>query len=107
MTRARVLASRLIAATVLLTACATPVPDNTDNATSGDAMTGEATVEFVELEGGCWTLDLAGERLLPLMLPEAFRVDGLRVRVSLRPVEAATICMTGRTVEIESIDRME
>lgn len=93
--------------TVLLAACATRAPDNTDNAVAGDLIAGEATVEFVELEGGCWTLDLAGERLLPLVLPEAFREDGLRVRVSLRLIEAATICMLGRTVEIESIKRVE
>jgi hypothetical protein len=103
-TRAGLFAAGLLTAAVVMAACATPAPDN---AAAGDPMTGEATVEFVQLEGGCWTLDLAGERLLPLVLPEAFRVDGLRVRVSLRSVEAATICMIGRTVEIESIERAE
>lgn len=107
MTRAGWLAAGLLTATVLMAACATPAPDNADNAVTGDLMTGEATVEFVQLEGGCWTLDLAGERVLPLVLPEAFRVDGLRVRVSLIPVEAATMCMIGRTVQIESIERAE
>ncbi len=95
----------LLLAVTLLTACATPAPDN--GASDESLTSGVATVEFVELEGGCWTLSLAGERLLPLALAEEFQVDGLRVRVSLRVVEAATICQMGRAVEIESIERME
>lgn len=105
MKRTRSSTAPLLISAVLLAACATPAPDN---GASGMTLTGGmATVEFVELEGGCWTLKLAGERLLPLALPEEFRVDGLRVRVSLRLVEAATICMMGRAVEIESIERVE
>ncbi len=89
----------------LLAACVTVTPD-TD--ASRETLTGGvATVEFVELEGGCWTLLLAGEQLLPLALPEEFQVDGLRVRVDLRIVEAATICQLGRAVEIRSIERIE
>lgn len=99
-----VFVSQVFLVTVLLTACATPAPDNGTDLT---LTVGVATVEFVELEGGCWTLELAGERLLPLALPEEYQVDGLRVRVSLRVVEAATICQMGRAVEIESIERME
>ena len=97
-------AARLLLPAILLAGCATPAPDTVD---SVELLTGEATIEIVELEGGCWTLELAGERLSPLALPEAYRVDGLRVRVSLRPVDAATICMLGRAVEIESIEKVE
>ncbi len=105
MKRTGLLATLFLLAVTLLTACATPAPDN---GTSDATLTGAvATVEFVELEGGCWTLELAGERLLPLALPDEYRVDGLRVRVSLRVVEAATICQMGRAVEVESIERME
>jgi len=104
MKRAGSFAVRLLIPAIMVTACATPVPDN---GASVDVLIGEATVEFVDLEGGCWTLNLAGERLLPLALSDEFHVDGLQVSVRLRPVEAATICMMGRTVEIESIERVE
>ncbi len=105
MTRTRSSTAPFLIAAVLLAACTTSaldiaVPRET-------LINARATVEFVELEGGCWTLDLAGERLLPLTLPEEFRVDGLQVRVRLQLVEAATICMMGRAVEIESIERVE
>ena len=100
-----VLPSQVLMLTVLFAACVTVTPDTDDS--SETLIGGEATVEFVELEGGCWTLKLAGERLLPLALPEEFQVDGLRVRVSLLAVEAATICQLGRAVEIESIERVE
>jgi len=105
MTRTRSSTVPLLIAAVLLASCAKPAPDNV--APRETLIYGLATVQFVELEGGCWTLDLAGERLLPLALPEEFRVDGLRVRVSLQLVEAATICMMGRAVEIKSIERVE
>ncbi len=107
MTPAGLLTASLPTVIVLLAACATPAPDNVSNGAADGPMSGEATVEFVQLEGGCWTLNMAGERLLPRALPEVYQVNGLRVRVSLRPVEAATICMMGRTVEIVSIERAE
>ncbi len=106
MTRTRSSTAPLLIAAVLLAACTTSARDNVAPPRE-TLIDGLATVQFVELEGGCWTLDLAGERLLPLALPEEFRVDGLRVRVSLQLVEAATICMMGRAVEIESIERVE
>ena len=105
MTRTRSSTAPLLIAAVLLAACTTSARDNV--APRETLIDGLATVQFVELEGGCWTLDLAGERLLPRTLPEEFRVDGLRVRVSLQLVEAATICMMGRVVEIESIEKVE
>ena len=104
MKRAGSFAVRLLIPAMMVTACATPAPDN---GAPVDVLIGEATVEFVDLEGGCWTLNLAGERLLPLALPDTFRVDGLQVQVRLHPVEAATICMMGRTVKIESIEQAE
>ena len=64
-----------------------------------------ATVQFVQVEGGCWTLLTSdGERYLPRVLPEEFRQDGLPVfvRFEVRPDMGST-CAVGDVVEIEQI----
>lgn len=66
-----------------------------------------ATVRFVEIEGGCWMLLAAdGRRFEPVGLPDAFRVDGLRVRVTLqsRP-DMASVCMIAPLAEVLAIRR--
>lgn len=89
-----------------------PVPGARDGSESG-AIEGTGTVRFVDLEGGCWAIDLdgaggqTGERLQPANLAEDFRVDSLRVRIRARPADAMGFCMLGRIVEVESIERVE
>jgi hypothetical protein len=68
----------------------------------------EATVRFVDLEGGCWTL-VANEttRYEPIELAEEFRVDGLRVRVTLRHrLDMGSVCMVAPLAEVISISRL-
>ena len=67
----------------------------------------EATVRFVNLEGGCWLLDaVGGQRFEPVALPEALRRDGLRVRVTVRDFDGGSICMMGRLVTVDSAEAM-
>lgn len=117
-----------LVALIVLAGCARPSPDSdtapdsaiadSSHAPAGGAVPdraieGTGTVRFVDLEGGCWAIDLdaaggaTGERLQPAGLAEDFRVDSLRVRVRVRPVDAMSFCMLGRVVEIESIERLE
>lgn len=111
-----------------LAGCASPSPDSgaapdsaiadsshapAGGAVPAGAIEGTGTVRFVDLEGGCWAIDLdaaggaTGERLQPAGLAEEFKVDSLRVRLRARPVDAMGFCMLGRIVELESIERIE
>jgi hypothetical protein len=63
-----------------------------------------ATVRFVGIEGGCWSLDTPQGHYEPINLPAEFRVDGLAVRVSLRAApDMVSICMMGPLVRIDDI----
>lgn len=63
------------------------------------------TIRFLPIEGGCWVIDARDNvRYEPIGLPEAFRVDGRGVIVTLlqRP-DVGSYCMVGRIVEVISI----
>jgi len=65
----------------------------------------EATVQFLDLEGGCWTIT-PDQRVhyLPLNLPAEFKRDGLRVQVDfVRRDDYGSVCQVGPVVEIRSI----
>jgi hypothetical protein len=67
----------------------------------------DASVEFLNVEGGCWTIEV-GEHVhyLPLNLPEEFRSDGLKIRTELlRRDDYGSTCMVGPVVEVISIRR--
>ena len=92
-----------ITASILAAALACRQP--TDPLASSKLATVNAAVEFLNLEGGCWTIAIS-ERVhyLPLNLPDEFRRDGLRVRARLlRRVDYGSYCMVGPVVEILSI----
>jgi hypothetical protein len=97
----RPLALALVCA--LTGACAGAAP--TDPLQSNTHAVVNASVRFLNLEGGCWTLEPApGVHYLPLNLPEQFRRDGLNVQADLlRRDDYASICMVGPVVEILSI----
>ena len=65
----------------------------------------DASVEYVDLEGGCWVLDTDSVRYEPLGLPSDFRVRGLDVRAVIAPENAGTYCAVGRVVRVLSIER--
>lgn len=81
-----------------------PIPDGARQLTDGQVLKIDATVRFMEIEGGCWVLATADGRYEPVDLPASFRVDGKAVRVRLRAAsELVTICMTGPLVHVDSI----
>jgi len=84
-------------------ACAGAAP--TDPLQSNTHAVVNASVRFLNLEGGCWTLEpSAGVHYLPLNLPEQFRRDGLKVQADLlHRDDYDSICMVGPVVEIPSI----
>jgi PKD repeat protein len=64
-----------------------------------------ATVRFLNLEGGCWTIT-PDERVhyLPLNLAPQFKRDGLKVRVDFaQRNDYASTCMVGPVIQIHSI----
>jgi hypothetical protein len=65
----------------------------------------DATVRFVPLEGGCWSIVTSGHTVYePIDLPSSFRVDGLAVRVVLRDApDWGSICMIGPLVHVDAI----
>jgi len=77
----------------------------TDPLRTGQHAVVDATVQLLNLEGGCWTLAV-GENVhyLPLNLADSLRRDGLAVRAELvRRDDYASICMVGPVVQILSI----
>lgn len=114
-----------VSVALLAPACASPSPDSGSPADSTPAdsaveaapadgpIEGVGTVRFVDLEGGCWAIDLDGvgaadgERVQPANLEEEFRVDSLRVTIRARPVDAMSFCMLGRMVQVEAIERVD
>ena len=73
---------------------------------SPDTLAIDATVQFLNIEGGCWALTLSSAtRLEPLNLPADFRVDGLKVRATITGTKAASVCMIGPVVELLAIQR--
>ena len=92
-----------VIAGTLASACRGQAP--TDPLESSTHAVVNASVEFLSLEGGCWTLEV-NQRVyyLPLNLPEQFRRDGLAVQAELlRRDDYASICMVGSVVQILAI----
>ena len=66
----------------------------------------EGIVRFLELEGGCWVIEVGAETIEPLDLPEEFKIDGLRVFFEGEERDdLASICMVGPIVELLDIQR--
>jgi hypothetical protein len=64
----------------------------------------DASVEFVDIEGGCWVLKTDSVTYQPLGLPDDFRTSGRSVRAVIAPAgDAATYCMLGPVVRVLSI----
>ncbi len=72
-----------------------------------DTITVVGSVEFIEVEGGCWSiLDVDQTRYEPINLPGEFKKDGLAVRAVVLPREdLGSVCQIGEIVEIVTIER--
>lgn len=79
-----------------------------DTGTSNpDAFSVQGTIEFLELEGGCWSI-LAPDstRYEPVDVSDQFRHHGLRIRATIKlRTDLGSFCMIGPIVEILSIER--
>ena len=64
------------------------------------------TVRFLNVEGGCWAIDIGDRRLEPIDLNDSFKVDGLPVSVTVRAEnDKLSICMIGQMVSVVDIHR--
>ena len=66
-----------------------------------EVVEGIGTVEFQDVEGGCWTIVTdTGNSYEPVGLSDSFKEDGLRVQFTLRTLDAVTLCQVGAPVEV-------
>lgn len=62
------------------------------------------TMRFVEVEGGCWGIEIERERVQPTRVPDEFKQDGLAVWVQFEVLsDVATTCQIGKPVDVKSI----
>ncbi|HJS42847.1 MAG TPA: PKD domain-containing protein [Gemmatimonadales bacterium] len=82
-----------------------PSPVRIYDPTGPDTPGVNATVRFLNLEGGCWTIAQdESTHYLPLNLAPHFKRDGLTVRVDfVHRNDYVSACMVGPTIEIRSI----
>ena len=67
----------------------------------------DGTIEFLDIEGGCWIIQTESEQYLPRNLPEEFRVDGLAIQFEASTqVSGASFC-PGRIIDLSWIDYLE
>ena len=72
--------------------------------TSQQVLATNATVRFVDLEGGCWALQTSTGKYEPIALPAKFRKDGLAVYVVARGAPSAvSVCMMAPLVTLDTI----
>lgn len=77
--------------------------DGTDS-TVAETFHIKGTLVYKDLEGGFFALESDdGNTFTPVNLPEAFRKDGLKVKVSALPYEGMSIHMHGTLIEIVEI----
>ena len=63
-----------------------------------------ATIRFVDLEGGCWALVTSAGSYEPIGLPQEFRKDGLAVyAVANGAPDAVSVCQMAPLVTLDSI----
>ena len=92
----------LLIAAACLTACGAQPETNAATPSRGQP----ATVRFVNVETGCWALELDTQRVQPVDLPEEFKTDGLAVSVELRDApDMMTVCQVGPLKHIEHIEK--
>ena len=73
---------------------------------ASDALEILGTVTFKDLEGGFYAIEsFDGKKYDPMNLPESFRKDGLKVKVTARPQrDVMSFRMYGEIIEIISIE---
>ena len=79
-----------LALTLMVAACGILEPE----------IEGTGTVEFDEVEGGCWSIVTASTRYAPTNLPANLRVDGLRVNFEASHREDIQGFCPGQPIEL-------
>lgn len=74
---------------------------------SDDTFSDVGTVEFQEIEGGCWGIRTDRDRYDPVNLAKDFREDGLRVRFEAEVRDDLAGFCPGEIIELRSIERVE
>ena len=65
-------------------------------------------IERIEVDCGGWGLQTTDDLYELVNLPDAYKVDGLRVRMEFKPRGDLVSCaMAGRIVEVVSVERTE
>ena len=70
---------------------------------SNQVLATNATVRFVDLEGGCWALETEAGTYSPTSLPPRFRVSGLAVYIVAHGSPTYDFCMIAPLVWLDSI----
>ena len=75
---------------------------------SSEYVQAEGTVTYVDLEGGFWGITTGdGRKFDPVNLPDEFKQDNLKVKVTLKPRdELAGMHMWGQMVEVVEIKKV-
>lgn len=95
----------LPAAVLVLLTTAVAACDGLPILGSDDTFQAIGTVEFREVEGGCWTLQTDRDQYDPIDLAEDFKKDGLRVRFEAEVRDDLTGFCPGEIVELRFIER--
>ena len=76
--------------------------------TGPDTFSAMGTVEFLDVEGGCWTISTDDERYEPTNLPEEFERDGLRISFEAEVrTDLVSVCQIGPIVELREVEPVE
>lgn len=71
---------------------------------ANQVLASNATIRFVDIEGGCWALETSGGKYEPINLPDEFRKDGLAVYVVARGApDMGSVCQMAPLVRLDSI----
>jgi hypothetical protein len=64
----------------------------------------DATIRFVDLEGGCWAIETPQGGYEPVSLAAQFQVDGMRIHAVIRGApHTMSVCMIAPMVSVDSI----
>ena len=92
-------------AIVFLAGCDSISPFEDENV-EGPYIQIDGTIQYMELEGGFWSIESQDEIYIPRNLPERFQKEGLAVSVRGKiEKDVATIYMAGPVITIQKIEK--
>jgi hypothetical protein len=89
----------------LLTVLVVPGCGILDQDDDTNEIEAEGVVEFVGVEGGCWTIRSGNVVYEPIELPEEMKIEGLAVEFEGDlPNDLTSICQVGTLIDLEEIE---